>query len=77
MKPYLAGAIIIFVGILLFWASTRRTLSQHARVFLEGQASIAIPAGLAALGVSAWRHSNDGNGRAGRPAKPQRKEPPA
>jgi len=61
MKALLPGILIIVVGIVLFWASTRRTLSDGARKFLEGQATIAVPAGLAALGVGAWQRRN-GNG---------------
>lgn len=62
MKPFIPGLVIIFVGIVLFWASTRKTLSDGARKFIEGQATITIPAGLAALGVGAWTRKN-GNGK--------------
>ena len=63
MKPFIPGLVIIFVGIVLFWASARRSLSEGARRFLEGQATITVPAGLAALGVGAWTQKRDGNGK--------------
>jgi len=67
MKAYLPGLIIIFVGIVLFWASGRPRVSRTAAIFLEGQATVCIPAGLAALGVGAWSktiHRNgNGNGK--------------
>jgi hypothetical protein len=62
VRALLPGLLIILVGIVLFWASTRRTLSERARMFLEGQASVTVPAGLAALGVGAWKR-HDGNGK--------------
>jgi len=62
MRAYLPGILIILVGIVLFWCGTRKTLSPGARMFLEGQATVCIPAGLAALGVGAWKRSN-GNGK--------------
>jgi hypothetical protein len=64
VKPFIPGIVIILTGIVLFWASTRRTLTGHARTFLEGQATVCVPAGLAALGVGAWT-KRDGNGAAG------------
>jgi len=63
MRAYLPGILIILVGIVLFWGSTRKSLSERARLFLEGQATVAVPAGLAALGVGAWLRKN-GNGKA-------------
>ena len=64
MKPYIPGIVIIAIGIVLFWGSGRRTLSERARMFLEGQATICVPAGLAALGVGAWSAKRNGNGNA-------------
>ena len=61
MKPFLPGILIILVGIVLFWCSTRKSLSDRARMFLEGQASVTVPAGLAALGVGAWRRNGKAN----------------
>jgi len=52
-NPVLVGIILIFAGVVLFWASTRKTLTQTARGFLEGQGTIAIPAGLAAIAYGA------------------------
>jgi hypothetical protein len=65
VKAYLPGIVIIVVGIVLFWCSTRKSLSDRARMFLEGQASVTVPAGLAALGIGAWKGKN-GNGGGGR-----------
>jgi hypothetical protein len=62
MKPYVPGVVIILVGIVLFWASGRPRISERARMFLEGQATVALPAGLAALGVGAWSAKRNGNG---------------
>lgn len=51
----IAGAILIFAGIVLFWASTRRTLTPTARGFLEGQGTLAVPAGIAAIAYGAGK----------------------
>lgn len=62
LTPFVPGIVIIIVGIVLFWGSGRRSLSERARMFLEGQATICMPAGLAALGVGAWTKRGNGNG---------------
>ena len=59
-KHYVPVIVLILAGIILFWASGRH-VSDHAKLFLEGQASVCIPAGLAALGMGAWAGKN-GNG---------------
>jgi len=68
-KPFLPGLVIILIGICLFWASTRKSLSERAQLFLEGQATIAIPAGLAALGIGAWTRPRDESDKPGTGAR--------
>jgi hypothetical protein len=64
VKPFIPGIVIIVIGIALFWCSTRKSLSERARLFLEGQATVTVPAGIAALGIGAWTGKNgkSGNG---------------
>jgi hypothetical protein len=57
LRSILIGTVLIFVGIVLFWCSTRKSLTPTARGFFEGQGTIAIPAGLGALAYGASREA--------------------